>query len=205
MQEERSYKVYMHINKFNNKKYIGVTKLNPKQRWNYGNGYRSCSLFYKAIKKYGWNNFKHEILFCNLTYKEAEILEICLIKHYKSNNSTFGYNIEAGGNLNKTLTDETRKKLSIAQKKVNRSGKNNPMNNLSKERMEHFRQINTGINNPMYGKGRKIICLENNKIYNTISEASRELNIDRSSIVKNCKNKISRVHNFHFKYIEREE
>ena len=43
------YKVYMHICP-NGKKYIGITQQDVLKRWNYGNGYKGCVLFYKAIK-----------------------------------------------------------------------------------------------------------------------------------------------------------
>lgn len=55
------------------KKYVGITKQNPKRRWKgQGQGYKGNKHFTKAIQKYGWDNFKHEIIFYGLSQKEAE-------------------------------------------------------------------------------------------------------------------------------------
>lgn len=95
--KERKWCVYMHINKINNKKYIGITYQKPSLRWrSRGQGYRTCTYFYNAIKKYGWDNFEHKILLENLTEEEAEKKEIELIKFYGTQVPN-GYNIDAGG------------------------------------------------------------------------------------------------------------
>lgn len=94
---ENNYIVYMHKNKMNGKVYIGTTKQSFKKRCgNNGSQYKSQP-FYKSIKKYGWNNFEHIILFENLTKKDAEEKEIETIKYYKSNREEYGYNINKGG------------------------------------------------------------------------------------------------------------
>lgn len=91
-----SYTVYKHISPIG-KVYIGITKMNPVRRWAKGLGYKSCTHFFNAIVKYGWDNIKHEILYTDLTREEAEIKEKELIKEYNSNNPNYGYNIQAGG------------------------------------------------------------------------------------------------------------
>ena len=70
----------MHENKKNQKKYIGITSQSLKKRSNKGEGYVGCTKFYNAIKKYGWDNFKHEIVATDLTKKDAEELEYELIE-----------------------------------------------------------------------------------------------------------------------------
>lgn len=77
--------VYRHISP-SRKVYIGITSRNPAYRWNNGNGYLNArkSIFKSSILKYGWDNFKHEILFTNLVEEKAKSLEIELIRHYKS-------------------------------------------------------------------------------------------------------------------------
>ena len=92
-----NYKVYKHTSP-NGKVYIGITKKKyVKDRWGKGKGYENNDYFTKAINKYGWDNFGHEILFEGLSKEEACQKEIELITEYKSNNSDFGYNLTAGG------------------------------------------------------------------------------------------------------------
>lgn len=119
--EERNYTVYMHKNKINGKVYIGITKRKPQYRWNDGKGYKN-QYFKRAIKKYGFDNFEHKILYKNLTQKEAEQKEIELISYYKSSERDFGYNISKGGMVNNGVPckEETKQKIS----KANRGTKN---------------------------------------------------------------------------------
>ena len=62
-----------------------------------GKGYQSCPLFWRAIQKYGWDNFQYEILEKVESRDEANAREIYYIQLYKSNNPEYGYNTQAGG------------------------------------------------------------------------------------------------------------
>lgn len=110
-----NYKVYRHISP-SGKMYIGITRQDIKKRWANGRGYKDCPAFRKAIQKYGWDNIKHEILLENLTKEEAEQKEIELIAKYKSNQKQYGYNIENGGNCCGTHSEETKRKIGLANK-----------------------------------------------------------------------------------------
>ena len=111
----RKYKVYEHICP-NGKIYIGITQQEPQKRWKNGEGYKTQQLFYKAIKKYQWNNIEHIILFDNLTKEEAEQKEIELIRQYQSNNSQYGYNLDNGGNCVGKMSEQTKRKIGQANK-----------------------------------------------------------------------------------------
>lgn len=112
---ERNYKVYIHTCNANGKKYVGITKLNLIDRWgSEGQGYNK-QFFYRAIKKYGWDNFTHEVVYDGLSRKEAEQKEIELIAKYRTNDKRYGYNVENGGYSN-IVTEETKKKIQKKQR-----------------------------------------------------------------------------------------
>lgn len=147
--ENNSYKVYMHTSP-SGKVYVGITKLKTSQRWRNGEGYKNNIHFYSAIQNYGWDNFAHEILFENLSKKEAEKIEIDLISIYKANDKNFGYNIASGGGVN-IPTEETRRKISKAnkgrkwtkeQKKACSERQKGRV--ISEEAKEHMRQAQIG-------------------------------------------------------------
>jgi group I intron endonuclease len=127
--------IYKTTNLVNGKIYIGQDcKNNP-------NYYGSGSIIIKAIKKYGKENFKKEILdFCS-SLVELNEKEKYWINKLDAKNKNIGYNIlDGGGNgpmpievklkLSKKLkgrifTDEH--KLKISKNHHNVSGENNPM------------------------------------------------------------------------------
>lgn len=138
--EDRSYCVYVHTNKINDKKYVGQTCQKPEYRWSNGNGYMHKNkngeynqlLFARAINKYGFDGFTHEIIKNNLTKYEADKLEKELIEKYETMNPSKGYNSKEGGangrpseevrrrigkkSKGRTHSEETKKKMSQAHK-----------------------------------------------------------------------------------------
>ena len=140
-----NYIIYMHRNKINNKVYIGQTCQDPSKRWDNGKGYITSPKFYKAIQKYGWDNFQHIILYTNLTLDEANLKEKELISQYKSNEDNFGYNITSGGK-NFRHSEETKQKIGEANSK-SLKGKH-----WSKHQHEIISEMFSGEGNPFYGK-----------------------------------------------------
>lgn len=113
--------VYKITNKINGKLYFGISKCSIKKRWNEHksksrSGKSHLSL---AIKKYGVSSFCIELIRECFSEKEMYDLEIDFIKKYKTNNPLYGYNNSCGGEVSskgKTLSDETRRKISEYQK-----------------------------------------------------------------------------------------
>lgn len=98
---KNTWSVYKHTNKLNGKSYVGITSKEPRKRWglngsNYHEAKGKHTCFYNAIKKYGWDNFTHDILFTNLSLKEASQKEKELIIFYNSK-APNGYNLTDGG------------------------------------------------------------------------------------------------------------
>ena len=112
--------VYCHTTP-SGKRYIGITSKKPENRWHNGRGYRKNTPFGFAIEKYGWDDIQHNILFDDLTEKEAKWLENYLICYYW----TFvgfkdckGYNCTLGGEgtLGHIVNEETKQRISEKNK-----------------------------------------------------------------------------------------
>lgn len=234
----KKFIVYKHTSP-NNKVYIGITSQSPNNRWRNGNGYKTNMYFTKAIKKYGWDNFKHEIIEIDLSLEEACAKEKYYINLYNSHNPNYGYNLTDGGEgvagykmsaeqkqhlskirLGTKFSKESREKMSL-----NRTGKLNSFygkhhSEVSKQKMsiskkgkslseEHKRKVSENH----YYKGKfgvehnrsiSCLCVETNQIFGSIREAEREMNIDRSTIIRCCKGKSYTAGGYHWKYVDKE-
>lgn len=92
---DKQWCVYIHTNKINNKKYIGITCQKPESRWGInGEHYNGQEKFYNAIQEYGWDNFNHEIVETNLNKTTALAREAELILQYDT--VINGYNSVSG-------------------------------------------------------------------------------------------------------------
>lgn len=186
------YCVYKHTCP-NEKVYIGITQQNPIKRWANGFGYYRNTHFYNAILKYGWDNIKHEILYCDIDEDEAYEKEIELICLYKSNNPKFGYNHTNGGETIGKHTEETKRKISKANKGRIKSEKE------LKKMSESFK----GKNNP---RCRKIVLLDENdnviERFDYIKQAAIKYDLFPTSVLKVCKGIMNHTEGYRFKYLE---
>lgn len=139
------YRHWLINDKENEISYIGqVYNRAPQKRWGKnGKGYKpqkdsESTKFYNAIKKYGWDNFKHEVVL-TIECETKEELWFWLDeweKYYIEKYDSFhnGYNSTTGGSSGKP-GEETRKKQSKARK-----GKP-----LSEEHKQHIGEAMTGM------------------------------------------------------------
>ena len=106
-----NYLIYKHTSP-SGKAYIGQT--NDYQRRCRGHKYTgACRAFSNAIKKYGWSEFKNEILVEGLSKEEANRMEKVLINEHKTYRP-YGYNLMSGGD-SFMHSEETKEKMSIAK------------------------------------------------------------------------------------------
>lgn len=113
----KSWTIYKPISP-SEKVYIGISS-NVKNRWA-ANGYYyhlSDTVFSRALKKYGWDNFQHIIIAEGLTKKEACDMEIELIAYYKAKG--ISYNITNGGEGYSGKHSEQHIKNRIESRKAN--------------------------------------------------------------------------------------
>ena len=194
---EKNYKVYMHIFP-NGKAYIGITKQEPKVRWGGGNGYARNEYMHRAIKKYGWENIEHIILFDGLLEADACEIEKSLIKKHRTNEKEFGYNIESGGQCS-NLAESTKQKLREAHigKSVSKEAREKMRASRNRFLSENPEEYKKTMDNMMLAvekaaelKRKPVIQydLDGNflAVWNSTREAERVLGIYHSHIAKCC-------------------
>ena len=168
-----NYCVYKHTSP-SGKVYIGITQQQPENRWQGGLGYRRNAYFFRAILKYGWENFTHEIVHAGLDKETACLLETALIRAYKSNEKAHGYNITSGGEA------FTHSPESIQLMRTRRKGKGRQPK--TEEARAKMRENHAGG-----ADAKPVICLSTGRVYPSIKEAARENGIDKTPISRCCR------------------
>ena len=226
LDEPRNYCVYMHTFP-NGKVYIGITGSNPLKRWGNGSNYNQARLR-NAIKKFGWNNIKHEVLFESLTKEEAKQKEIELIAFYKSDNHEFGYNIKAGGDSSFNHTEETKRKMSAtrkgrptseeAKRKIGLANKGRKRTEEQRKKIslahmgikqteESKRKISLGQSGIKHHGCRKVAMIDKDtdeviKVFDYIRQAQNETGINEKGISIVCRGLGKTFHGYKWKYYE---
>lgn len=221
------YYIYKHTAP-NGKVYIGQTQQNPpEKRWLNGKGYPCNIYFTNAINKYGWDNFKHEILYSKLTREEANEIEVQLIEEYKSFDREFGYNIELGGNSigkhsekskekmsnshkGKKLTDEHKKHIKESlENQTEETRKKKSLSHIglkhseeTKLKMSEIQKMRTQqeINDIYKNQSKRVLCVETGIIYDSTRVIERLLNISSSQISRVCNGKAKTAGGYHWRF-----
>lgn len=196
---ENQYKVYKHTTP-SGKIYIGITSQEISKRWQNGLGYANNGYFMRAIKKYGWGNMKHEILFDGLSKVEAEQKEIELISLYNSADRDYGYNISNGGSSTGKHSEETKDKMSETAKARNFSDRLHTKEVVNKRAIsqrghevseETRKKIGKANRTTKRADAKKVIQfdLSGNKIkvWNRIMDVQRALGYNNTAISRCCR------------------
>lgn len=186
------YTVYIHVNKANGKKYVGITSQPVERRWREGHGYKRNHHFFRAIEKYGWDNFEHIIVETNIPLERAARLEESLIKKYNTTDKNLGYNKSTGGEASAKgnrfrLTEEQKKRQREAM-----TGK--PKTEAHKKALSEAR-----IGKPNYKKRRPVICVETGVVYSGVNEAKAETHIEHIS--RACNGKLKTAGGYHWRFV----
>lgn len=190
--------VYKHTNIANGKIYIGITSMHPARRWQSGAGYQyGQPLFFRAISKYTWDGFQHEILQPDLTwtpyYKRmpyktsnfmdqeiAEEFERYFIDYYHTfsgDTLCHGYNMTTGGGVTQ-VTEATRQKVS--ENMILRFKNNPELREKIKVRQQGGRNSNARAVIQFTVDGKFLAE------FSTATVAAQQLNMKRHNITNCC-------------------
>lgn len=223
MENLTNWCVYMHENRVNGKKYIGITSQKPTKRWANGLGYAGCPKFYNAILKHGWDAFRHDLLFTDLSQEEAERLEVELIAKYKTQDPKYGYNLSAGGGgcTGYKLTEDQ-----IARQKAALKGRV-----FSDEHKQHIKENHadiSGCNHPNYGKklkpetikkivenractsrgkhlqARRVLCIETGRIFDCVRDAAEFIGRYHNTVSVALNKSNRTAGGYHWRYADEE-
>lgn len=156
---------------------------------------------HRAIRKYGESNFSLEVLEKIEPYNEkiANKQERYWIQKFNTFLSNEHYNASSGGEIvcDRQITQKDREKFSKAQKRQYRTEK-------GKQRAKKHSEDMKGAKNPQYGKhsnGKKVLCVETEKIYPSARAAGKAINRSHTSIISACSGKQKTAGGFRWKYI----
>lgn len=201
--KQKLWLVYEHIAP-NGNRYIGITSNSLNLRSgidgkNYlvkrKNGTYYHPIFANAILKYGWNNFKHNIILSDISLSEACYAEKYLISWYMMHHQS--YNCSMGGEAcipNKYV----RNKISKSRKGIKFS--NTHIQHLSDSHKGYVMPIET-----LKKKSIPVVQLTKNgeyiQTFYGATEAQRQTNISYSNILRVCKHEKMRIHAGGYKWM----
>lgn len=169
--------VYKHTKPNNEVFYIGIGVVKKRAYSKYGRN----NYWHNTVNKFGYNI---DILFDNIDYKEAQQIERYLIAYYGRKDIGKGnlVNMTDGGEGYLGMNQEERDKRALRISKYNRLNKDYSFTQTKeyKEKMA----LSTK------GKGcKRIVNTETGVIYNSLREASKDNNINYTSLSSMLNNK----------------
>ena len=201
-----------------NKVYVGITGRKPNERWQNGKGYSDNIHFSRAIKKYGWENIKHEIIADGLTREQASELEKIYIALYNCMRMKEKYSTKEGKeeaskrSLKSWSNKEFKSKMTAIRKEIWQ--REEYRSKISASRTEEnkrrwgadgdLRKRMTGANSPV-ARPVEQYTLEGLyvKTYPSQADAKRALGIEKGYHISSCASgKRKTAYGFKWKYPE---
>jgi group I intron endonuclease len=157
-------RVYIITNLINNKKYVGITTKSIEERFKehtWESNKNGFMVICDAIKKYGKENFKIELIeeLQNVTEDELLSRETFYIDKYNTLiDNGCGYNMVRCHKGRLIFSEETKRKMSLNHADIN--GDKNPFygkhhtEETLKKHSEWKKKYKSGKNHPMYGTSR---------------------------------------------------
>lgn len=203
-----NYIVYVHTNKRDGKRYVGITSQSPNRRWRNGNGYYENEHFYRAICRDGWENFTHEIVLAGASKETACQKERELIALYKSNDERYGYNKSVGGenpNEGMTMSAEAKAKMSKAHKGLVFTEEHKRNMSIAAKKRGNMREGKTGKQCGAAGIVRQIDILTGEVVaeYYGFYEMERATGFGQTPVKRATKGIQKQSHGFRWEYIPR--
>lgn len=193
--------IYLIRNKINNITYIGQTCFSLKRRYK-DNILNTTNIHLKnAILKYEVKNFEFvECYDFAKTKKELDLLEIFWINYFGGHNSKKTYNIKDGGSKGLLSEKEKRKRsdymasLTIEQRSEKYGRKGKFFSDKTKRKISEAK-LNAENKDEIIKKivakiSKKVICLNNDMIFNSMKEAGAFYGINPIGIGQRCNGKI---------------
>lgn len=142
-------KIYVITNKINGKKYVGQTTKTIIRRWREHNWKSSgCVTLFRAIQKYGTDNFTIELLQECDSMEELNQAEQEWISKLNTM-SPNGYNLRPGGDGRGVVSEESRQRMKVAQSNRSKEWIANIKEGMKSRGKEWRRKLSE------YRKGRK--------------------------------------------------
>lgn len=216
----------------NHKIYIGQTLNWYKRKSNYKyNKFFQQTKLWNNCNFYNWNPIDTfeviEECFCGFEKKNLNEREKYWINYYDSFKNGLNCNEGGHGNIGHIHSIESKDKMRKSKIGIKHSIERNIKKSEKRKGFKHTedskakmsktklanmnQQIKDKIRNGLIGnkngignKGnaKKIICLTNNVIYNSVKEAALNLNLYSSNIISVCKGKQKKTGGYNFKYYE---
>ena len=207
----KKYIIYLHKNKINHKCYVGQTCQKPEQRWGRnGQGYHQQSYFYRAIQKYGWDNFEHIILETDIDETRVDERE-CFWAGYYHALAPEGYCLSIGKNSVTMQSQNSFENRSKASKKKWQStdyrekvvqGRKEMWSTSSKELQDKMLANLDRSGAGGKARSKKVECVETHMIYNSTREAERLTGVNHCNISQVCTGKRKTAGKLHWRYID---